>query len=120
MKFGERGKELVMHYFHTLLTFISHHRELTYAAVFLTSLSESLAFVGLLVPGTALMFGFGAVVATGSLHLWPVLLLACSGAVLGDGASYWLGHLYQERLMGIWPFSRYPGMMKNAEAFFRR
>jgi len=120
VKFGERGKELVMHYFHTLLTFISHHRELTYAAVFLTSLSESLAFVGLLVPGTALMFGFGAVVATGSLHLWPVLLLACSGAVLGDGASYWLGHLYQERLMGIWPFSRYPGMMKNAEAFFRR
>jgi len=110
----------MLNYFHTLLTFISHHRELTYAAVFLTSLSVSLAFVGLLVPGTALMFGFGAVVATGSLHLWPVLLLAFFGALLGDGASYWLGLLYQERLMSIWPFSRYPGMIKNGEAFFRR
>lgn len=84
------------------------------------SLSESLALVGLIVPGTVIMFGVGAVVATGSLGLTPVLLLAAAGAVAGDGISYWLGHHYQEELRRIWPFSRYPGMLKNGEAFFNR
>ncbi len=104
----------------TLLAFITHHAVLAYVAVFLISLSESLALVGLLVPGTVIMFGVGAVVATGSLRLWPVLLIAMTGAVAGDGISYWLGHHYKERLVNIWPFSRYPGMLKKGEVFFNR
>jgi undecaprenyl-diphosphatase len=109
-----------MHYLNTLLSFITHHPGLAYGAVFLISLSESLALVGLLVPGTVIMFGVGAVVATGSLGLAPVLLLAAVGAIAGDGVSYWLGRHYQERLKGIWPFSRYPGMLQNGETFFHR
>ena len=109
-----------MHYLNTLLSFITHHPGLAYGAVFLISLSESLALVGLLVPGTVIMFGVGAVVATGSLGLAPVLLLAAAGAIAGDGVSYWLGRHYQERLKGIWPFSRYPGMLQNGETFFHR
>jgi membrane protein DedA with SNARE-associated domain/membrane-associated phospholipid phosphatase len=109
-----------MHYLDTLLAFITHHHGLAYGAIFLISLSESLALVGLLVPGTMIMFGVGAVVATGSLGLMPVLLLAMAGAVGGDGVSYWLGHHFRERLVGVWPFSRYPEMLKKGEAFFHR
>jgi len=109
-----------MHYLNTLLALITHHPGLAYGAVFLVSLSESLALVGLLVPGTVIMFGVGAVVATGSLGLAPVLLLAMAGAIAGDGVSYWLGHHYKERLMEIWLLSRYPGMLRNGEAFFHR
>ncbi len=65
-----------MHYLNTLLAFITHHPRLAYGAIFLISLSESLALVGLIVPGTLIMFGVGAIVATGSLGLKPVLLLA--------------------------------------------
>lgn len=104
----------------TLLAFITHHPGMAYGAIFLISLSESLALVGLLVPGTVIMFGVGAVVATGSLGLFPVLIMAITGAVAGDGISYWLGHHYKERLVNIWPFSRYPGMLKKGEAFFHR
>jgi membrane protein DedA with SNARE-associated domain/membrane-associated phospholipid phosphatase len=103
-----------------LLAYITHHSGLAYGAIFLVSLSESLALVGLIVPGTLIMFGVGAVVATGRLGLQPVLLLAATGAVAGDGISYWLGRRYQEQLERIWPFSRYPGMLKNGELFFRR
>jgi len=71
-------------------------------------------------PGTLIMFGVGAVVATGSLRLLPVLLLAMTGAVAGDGVSYWLGHHYRESLRGIWPFSRHPGILNKGEAFFHR
>lgn len=80
-----------MLHIHELLTFITQHAVLTYGAIFLISLSESLAVVGLFIPGTVIMFGIGAVVATGSLELKPVLLLAIAGAVIGDGISYWLG-----------------------------
>lgn len=110
-----------MHYLlHTLLAFITHHDTLAYAIVFVISFSESLALVGLLVPGTVLMFGMGTVVATGCLGLLPVLMLAMAGAVAGDGVSYWLGHHYKRRLTGLWPFSRYPGMLQRGEMFFRR
>lgn len=109
-----------MHYINALLVFITHHPGPAYGAIFLVSLSESLALVGLIVPGTVIMFGVGAIVATGSLGLKPVLLLAAAGAVAGDGISYWVGHHYQEELRRIWPFSRYPGILKNGEAFFHR
>jgi len=110
-----------MHYLDPLLTFITHHPGLAYGVIFLISLSESLALIGLLVPGTVIMFGIGAiVVASGSLSLLPVLLVAMAGAVAGDGVSYWLGHHYRERLVTIWPFSHYPGMLKKGETFFHR
>jgi len=107
-------------YLDPLLTVIAHHSRLAYVAIFLISLSESLALVGLLVPGTVIMFGVGAVVATGSLSLTPVLLLAMAGAVAGDAVSYWLGHHFKERLVEVWPFSRYPDMLRKGEAFFGR
>ena len=109
-----------MHYLNALLAIITHHIGLAYGAIFLISLAESLALVGLLVPGTVIMFGIGAVVAAGSLSLFPVLLMAVTGAVAGDGVSYWLGHHYKERLNNIWPFSRYPGVLKRGETFFNR
>lgn len=109
-----------MHYLNTMLAIIAHHPGLAYGAIFLISLSESLALVGLVVPGTVIMFGVGAIVATGSLGLKPVLTLAAAGAVAGDGISYWLGRHYHEELRRIWPFSRFPGMLKNGEAFFHR
>jgi membrane protein DedA with SNARE-associated domain/membrane-associated phospholipid phosphatase len=109
-----------MLYIKALMAFITHHPALAYGAIFLISLSESLAMVGLIVPGTVIMFGVGAIVATGSLGLKPVLLLAAAGAVAGDGISFWLGRHYQEELREIWPFSRHPGMLKNGETFFRR
>ena len=76
-----------MHSLNILLTFITDHPTLAYGAIFLISLSESLAFVGLFLPGTVIMFGMGAIVATGSLGLKPVLLLAAAGAIAGDGIS---------------------------------
>ncbi len=109
-----------MLHIHELLTFITQHAVLTYGAIFLISLSESLAVVGLFIPGTVIMFGIGAVVATGSLEIKPVLLLAIAGAIIGDGISYWLGHYYRDNLRKIWPFSHFPGMLINGEAFFER
>jgi undecaprenyl-diphosphatase len=58
-------------YLNTLLAFITHHSGLAYSLIFLISLSESLALVGLLVPGTVIMFGIGAIVC-GYRQIEPV------------------------------------------------
>ena len=109
-----------MHHLNVFLAFVVQHAGLAYGTVFLVALCESLALVGLVVPGTVIMFAIGAIVATGSLDLKPVLVTAAAGAVVGDGISYWLGRRYREELLRRWPFSRYPGMLKNGEAFFQR
>jgi membrane protein DedA with SNARE-associated domain/membrane-associated phospholipid phosphatase len=107
-----------MHLLNALLAWIALHTGSAYAAVFLVSFGESLALVGLIVPGTVIMFGIGAIIATGSLGLKPVLLLAAAGAVAGDGLSYWLGRHFQDELRRMWPFARYPDMLKKGESFF--
>ena len=109
-----------MHHLEPILNFSSQHAGLAYLTVFLAAFAESLALAGLVVPGTVIVFAFGAVVATGHLTLLPVLLMAIIGAIAGDSLSYWLGYHYKEQLRSHWPFSRYPGLLAKGEAFFLR
>ena len=103
-----------------ILEIITNHPHISYFLIFLISLSESLAFVGLIVPGTVLMFGIGVVVAKGCLSLKLTLLVAMAGAIAGDGISYWFGHHYHQRLKKLWPFNRHPRMLSRGETFFHR
>jgi membrane protein DedA with SNARE-associated domain/membrane-associated phospholipid phosphatase len=86
--------------------------------VFVVALGESLAIVGLFVPGAVLLFGFGALVAAGALDLWSTLAWAFAGAVVGDGISYWLGRHYNLHLRVMWPFRNYPRLMGRGVDFF--
>jgi membrane protein DedA with SNARE-associated domain/membrane-associated phospholipid phosphatase len=104
----------------TFLAWIAQHPTWAGIAILLISLSESLLIVGLVVPGVIMMFGIGALVATGALQLWPALTWAVAGAVAGDTLSYWIGYHYQGRLRALWPFSRYPQMLERGENFFQR
>jgi undecaprenyl-diphosphatase len=106
--------------FTPLLSWISDNPFWAGVAVFLVAFSESVAVFGLLVPGVVMMFGFGALVATGTLEFWPVFWWAVAGAVAGDGLSFWLGHHFQDRLREIWPFSRHPKLLHRGIDFFQR
>jgi undecaprenyl-diphosphatase len=109
-----------MEFLQRLLQVILHNPYWAYGAIFLVSLSESLAVIGLVIPGTVVMFGIGAVVASGSIGLLHTLIAAIAGAIVGDGISYWLGHHYHRNLTKLWPFSRYPQILVQGEAFFHR
>jgi membrane protein DedA with SNARE-associated domain/membrane-associated phospholipid phosphatase len=91
-----------------------------YLLVFLVALAESVALIGMLVPGVVVMIGAGALIATGQLAFWPTLLLAVTGAILGDGFSYWIGYRYRDRLREHWPFNRHPRPLERGVAFFQR
>lgn len=102
-----------------MLAWIAANPHWAYLLIFAVAMFESLALVGMLVPGAVMMIGAGPPIAAGVLSFWPVMGWAVAGAIVGDGISYWLGHHYRERLKEMWPFSRYPDSMARGEKFFR-
>src|SRR4029078_6362379 len=50
----------------------------------------------------------------------PWVASAATGAVLGDGAGFWVGHRSQREILSAWPMSRYPAIIAQSEAFFQR
>lgn len=103
-----------------LLHWLAAHPTWAGIAVFVIAAAESLAVVGLFLPGTLLLFGVGALVAAGSLELMPTLMWAIAGAVAGDGLSFWLGRRFHQRLRLLWPFNRSPELMVRGVDFFYR
>ncbi len=103
---------------HQLLSWVNANPHWAGLAVLLVACAESLAVVGLVVPGAVMMFGAGALIAAGAMGFWTTLLLAVAGAVLGDGLSYWLGYRYNDKICQWWPFNRHPELLRRGEAFF--
>jgi membrane protein DedA with SNARE-associated domain/membrane-associated phospholipid phosphatase len=104
--------------FQPLMHWLSTHPGWSGLAIFLIAFAESLLLVGLLFPGTVIMFGIGTLVAVGALDLWTTLACAAVGAVTGDVISFWLGYHYKDRLRQMWPIRRYPSLMARGEQFF--
>ena len=105
-------------FLHGLLQWIEMHPHWAYVAVFLTAGFESLVIVGLFLPGAVIMFGVGALIATGALDFWPSFFWSVLGAVAGDGFSFWLGRHYHQRLRVVWPFRSYPRLINRGVEFF--
>ena len=64
-------------------------------AVALVTFLESLALVGLLLPGTVMMASLGALVGSGQLGLYPARGAGIVGCLLGDWISYGIGWKFQ-------------------------
>ena len=103
-----------------LLEWIALHPYAFNAVVFVVALMESLVVLGLLIPGAALLFGVGALMATGSLPIPSILFWTVAGAIVGDLTSFLLGQHYHQRLRVIWPFRRYPRLVNRGVDFFVR
>ncbi|MGM0412552.1 MAG: VTT domain-containing protein [Pseudomonadota bacterium] len=106
--------------FATIMAWVEQYAAWAGPLVFLVSFAESVAVVGLVVPGAVFLFAVGALIGLGVLEVWPMLLWAFAGAVAGDALSYWLGRHYHDRLRQLWPLSRYPDLIRRGEAFFHR
>ncbi|MCP3869093.1 MAG: phosphatase PAP2 family protein [Gammaproteobacteria bacterium] len=103
-----------------MLDWVALHPYWAGIVVFLVAMAESLAIVGLIVPGVVIMFGIGALIAAGAIEFWSAMSWAVAGAITGDGLSFWLGRHYQARLTSIWPFVRYPDTLAQGIAFFEK
>ena len=103
-----------------LIAFVSAHAGLAYLTVFLAALLEAVPIAGSVIPGSTIIFALSALVPGGELRLEWVLAAAIAGALLGDGSAFWIGHREQREILSGWPFSNYPRVIAQSEAFFHR
>ncbi|MCL7930056.1 bifunctional DedA family/phosphatase PAP2 family protein [Halomonas llamarensis] len=84
------------------------------------SLLESLALVGLLVPGVVLITTAASLAGHQDMALAWLIIAAFIGAFLGDGISYALGFKYREQVTQRWPLSQHPEWLARGTRFFER
>jgi undecaprenyl-diphosphatase len=106
--------------FGQLVDWIRQNPEYAGLVVFSMSLAESLAIIGVLIPGVVILFGAGVLIGAGVLDFWSMCAWAIAGAVIGDGLSYWLGHHF-EYLTERWRWFRlHPDYLQKGITFFER
>ncbi|MBS0560640.1 MAG: DedA family protein [Proteobacteria bacterium] len=105
---------------HGSATLVSQNPELAVLVAFLAAIIEAVAVLGILLPGTPILMAVAGAAAIEGLPMMPIMVVAIVGAVIGDFLSFWLGHRFNGRLRRMWPFSRRPELMVEAEKFFHR
>ena len=101
-----------------LIAYFSGHPGLALAVVFAGAMLEALAVIGTVIPGSTAVFVGGTLVGLGVLNPWWTGMAAISGAILGDGLSFWLGHRYAERIGSVWPLRKHPGLVERGRVYF--
>lgn len=86
----------------------------------LVALLESVAFIGLLVPGIALLFAFAALAGSLQQPLGVLLLCGFLGAAAGDLFSFLLGRYAAAPIKRLPLLQRHPGWIDRGERFFAR
>jgi membrane protein DedA with SNARE-associated domain len=81
-----------MDFLHNSLNLIEHYMLVYgYWAVFFGVMLEN---AGVPVPGETILLIAGYFASTGKFHLWLVMLIAATGAVIGDNIGFAIGHHY--------------------------
>lgn len=106
--------------FDQLLDWLNQNPEWFLFGVFLTAFSESLAVIGLIMPGAFLMFALMVMAGNQDFSLQWVLLWAFSGAVLGDAVSFYFGRLFKHKIPNLWPFYKKPQWLEQGKIFFKQ
>ncbi len=107
-------------WFEQLLVWVQQNPEYAGWIIFSMALAESLAIIGVLIPGVVILFGAGTLIGAGVLDFWSSCLWAIAGAIIGDGISYWLGHHF-EYLTERWKwFQVHPQAMQKSIRFVEK
>jgi membrane protein DedA with SNARE-associated domain len=101
-----------------LIAFAAAHAGLAYLTLFAVAFLEAAPILGSLIPGSTVILALSALIPGGELQLWPVLVSAALGAMLGDALAFWVGKREQRKILEAWPMARYPELVARSEAFF--
>jgi len=117
--------DIVQEFVHSSIELIKQHAGWSFPILFLVSFGESFVGFSLFFPGTTIMIIAGTFARWplnphGILNVWPLLLGAILGAVLGDAISFWIGKRFGHLVEKHWYFARHPELLKRGYAFFDR
>ncbi|MGM8930727.1 bifunctional DedA family/phosphatase PAP2 family protein [Salinicola halophyticus] len=88
--------------------------------ILVVALIESLAVVGIVVPGVVLLGAAASIAGHDDVPLWLVLVAGIVGAFIGDNLSFWLGRTQRSRIPHWWPLKQHPGWLDRGNEFFQR
>jgi membrane protein DedA with SNARE-associated domain len=103
-----------------ITAYVSMHPQYAAAAVFLLAFSEAVPIIGTVVPGSTLIVAVSALAIEAEISPWLLLVAAIMGAIVGDGASFWLGRRCHREILQRWPLNQFPKLIARSEAFFNR
>ncbi|MFT5452364.1 MAG: membrane protein DedA with SNARE-associated domain, partial [Enterobacterales bacterium] len=103
-----------------ITTWISSNPDWALFIVFTIAFIESLAVVGLLMPGWLLLVGVGVLIGTGNINFYLASFFCFFGAVIGEYLSFLVGVHYQQKVHQWSIFKRHPDWLLKTEHFFQR
>lgn len=103
-----------------VLTFVREQRDWAFWIALVFAFGETLAFLSIVIPSTAILLGVGALVASGQLTLLPIWAGASIGAIIGSTVSFLIGWRYGGAILSLWPFRNHPDQIEKGNAAFRR
>jgi len=83
--------DLFLHLDQHLAQFVSEHGGWVYGLLFVIIFAETGLVVTPILPGDSLLFGVGALAATGALNVWYSVVLLIIAAIAGDAVNYHIG-----------------------------
>lgn len=104
----------------SIVEFVRVHQAWAAPIVFVLAFLESLAFLSLLVPATAILLAISALVGAAGVSFWPMWVAGGIGGVLGYSISYQIGDHLGERAFNIWPFRNSPDLVARSQSFFQK
>lgn len=81
--------------------------------VFIISFLESLAFIGLILPGIIIMGGIGALIIKKKINFFYAWPLSSLGCILGDSISYYIGYKFKKKIQKL-------SYLKNNSIFLKK
>lgn len=108
------------HWFHPLILWLHLHPTSAGIVTFLITFVESLAIIGLVIPGSVTLSAIGGLIGSGVIPALPIFIWAICGAILGDALSFAVGYHYHHKLKKMWPFYRFPKLLAKGEKFFQQ
>ncbi|WP_448131371.1 bifunctional DedA family/phosphatase PAP2 family protein [Stutzerimonas chloritidismutans] len=104
----------------TLTQWLAEHPQWLGLALLIVACIECLAVVGLIIPGTVLVFAIAVLAGSGVLSLGETLLLGFIGGLIGDLLSYALGRRYHQGIRSLRGLRDHPEWLVQAEHYFQR
>ncbi|WP_074011667.1 DedA family protein [Candidatus Sodalis sp. SoCistrobi] len=89
-------------------------------AVTLVAFLESLALVGLLLPGTVMMATLGALIGSGKMAFYPAWGAGIIGCLMGDWISWYIGHAFKKPLKTLSFWKKHRSMLTKTEHALHR
>lgn len=104
----------------SVLSFIQENNQYAWFVIFAVAFLESMAIIGLLIPGWVLLVGVGTLIGADVLSFYPIAIAAYLGAVIGEYLSFHVGYHYHEKILA-WKFvAKHKKLIRISKRFFRK